>query len=356
MEFPSTADHTANLKRPREPSPSDLFLLPARKYFAAASASTESPHAGGLLDPETTPKEHRDDPTRVAVQVVAAHYNERPSNTVLERAESPIFHLRCFNNWIKAVLMNRYLRRGDVVLDMGVGKGGDLQKYDKARIGELFAFVDVANVSIEQARDRYQSMRSRPSFMATFITLDCYNESILPHLPQSPHFHVNAVSMQFCAHYAFQTERQVRQMLENVSSKLASGGYFFGTIPDANLLVRKLRASDGLSFGNPIYTVAFEQRETYPVYGHQYTFKLVDAIDDCPEFLVHWPSFQQLASEYGLAQVEHTNFQRFYHQNADGPFRELLVRMKVVTAASPALSAPEWEAAGLYTTFAFQKR
>lgn len=42
--------------------------------------------------------------------------------------------------------------------------------------------------------------------------------------------------MQFCMHYAFQSEAMARIMLANVTKHLRYGGMFVGTIPDSHLL------------------------------------------------------------------------------------------------------------------------
>ena len=55
---------------------------------------------------------------------------------------------------------------------------------------------------------------------------------ILP--PQAAEF--DAVTMQFCMHYAFENATKARMMLENVSRYLRLGGKFVGTIPNASFL------------------------------------------------------------------------------------------------------------------------
>jgi mRNA (guanine-N7-)-methyltransferase len=134
---------------------------------------------------------------------------------------------------------------------MGCGKGGDLSKWVKAKIRELvgagesavclkfpsansISIIDIADVSIDQARQRWESMR-QPKFMASFHAIDCYNESISKVIsPNEALFDV--VSMQFCMHYAFESEKKARCMLDNVSRYLRTGGVFIGTIPNAELL------------------------------------------------------------------------------------------------------------------------
>lgn len=149
---------------------------------------------------------------------VAAFYNKRLNFSREQRNDSPIIGLKSFNNWIKSVLIAKYARdyhaeaspgqnghdrRGGGrrqtpfrVLDIGCGKGGDLQKWQKAgitdyvAIGELLivrlacscgpsltsSCIDIAEVSIQQARRRWEELRGR-RFDAKFYALDAYSVS-----------------------------------------------------------------------------------------------------------------------------------------------------------------------------------
>ncbi|KAF9571781.1 mRNA cap guanine-N7 methyltransferase [Mortierella alpina] len=293
-------------------------------------------------------------PSKKVHTQVAEHYNARPDVGVEKRKESTIFRLKSFNNWLKSVLIGRYARPRDRVLDVGVGKGGDLLKWSKAKI-RFFIGCDIASKSIEQARERYRTMRN-PPFEAYFHAMDCYSEPISNVVPPEQVF--DMVSMQFCLHYSFETETKARMMLHNVTSQLKPGGVFIGTIPDAYWIVKKLKSEsdDKLQIGNSIYSIRFERRDSFEKFGAKYWFHLEDAIDDCPEYLVHFPTFQKLAEEYGLELIYNKKFHQVYEEaSQELDFNQLLYRMNVISEDGN-LSAEEWEAANIYLAFAFKKK
>ncbi len=159
--------------------------------------------------------------------------------------------------------------------------------------------LDIAAISVDQARTRWDSLPRSTRFDATFATLDCYTDPLTRGIPPAkltPSFDV--VSMQFCMHYAFESEAKVRCMLSNVTRWLRPGGVFVGTIPNAEQLLMRLDQvpadASELSFGNSVYSIKFESRELRPPpYGHRYSFFLQDAVEDVPEYVVHWDPFVQ---------------------------------------------------------------
>ncbi|KAG8904073.1 phosphatidylinositol-4- kinase [Tulasnella sp. 403] len=307
--------------------------------------------------------------------MVIQHYNARPDVGIEKRQDSPIIGLKSFNNWIKSVLISKFAvpacqssptffnpndpppRRNaskGKVLDMGCGKGGDLQKWSKARIG-AYVGVDIAALSVDQAYHRWVDMQSRKGaqgkFDGEFVTLDAYASPLSAVVPPrrlvTP---FDVVSMQFCMHYAFETEAKVRMMLDNVTKYLRPGGVFIGTIPNDQLMLQHLaelppNATD-LSWGNGVYTIRFDNR-TRSTYGQRYSFFLKDAVDNVPEYVVHWPEFEKLAKEYHLRLVYKQEFHQVFEENREHEeFAPLLQRMKVVDANGEShMDEDQWEAA-----------
>ncbi|KAK4687258.1 mRNA (guanine-N7-)-methyltransferase, partial [Tremellales sp. Uapishka_1] len=298
------------------------------------------------------------------VKAVAEHYNSRPEVGVQHREFSPIIGLKKFNNWIKSVLIGKFAWRppgkGARVLDIGCGKGGDLNKWKQARI-RFYLGLDLADTSVEQAEGRYRTM-NRPGFEAHFFAHDCFAKSINTVVPEaltSEPF--DNVTMQFCMHYAFESASKARMMIENVSRNLRPGGVFIGTIPDSDLLLERLNAipddEEDLRFGNNCYYVEFTERRHKGIYGHQYQFYLEDAVEGVPEYLVNWENFESLALEYKMRLIYKKSFNEvLQEEQGSRDFGPLLGRMGVVDQnGQSAMDADQWEAANLYMAFAFEK-
>lgn len=91
-------------------------------------------------------------------------------------------------------------------------------------------------------------------------------------------FHL--VSCQFSLHYCFQSYPAARQFVRNACESVLPGGYFVGTLPDANEIVCRLRRQPGCeaAFGNDVYSVAFAsaavKTQQVPLFGCKYNFTL----------------------------------------------------------------------------------
>ena len=206
-------------------------------------------------------------------EVVRQHYNAVPQRgREWRKTDSRIKGLRSFNNWIKSTLIHKFSPNEEGkedqplnVLDIGCGKGGDLGKWAQApqAVG-YYVGIDPAEVSIEQAKERYMQMRpggggrggrgggngggrNKRIFEAAFLVDDAFANSLGdlqiireigfgPGSRWGPSGGFDVVSMMFCMHYAYETEAKAKGMLANVASSLRKGGRFLGVIPNSDVI------------------------------------------------------------------------------------------------------------------------
>ncbi|KAH7951770.1 hypothetical protein HPB52_012844 [Rhipicephalus sanguineus] len=250
--------------------------------------------------------------------VVQNHYNSLGNNGLQERERSRILHMRNFNNWTKSMLIREYIakRKEDKpedspfhVLDLGAGKGGDLLKWKKGDISYLIC-ADIAGTSLQHAEERFRELKERHRrqrepgriFQAEFIEADCTRVRLKDRYKYKD-IALDLVSCQFTFHYSFESLPQAQCMLRNAAECLVPGGYFIGTTPDANDLVRRVREAPGLKFGNDVFYIEFHgSKDELPLFGAQYDFHL-EGVVDCPEFLVNFDVLEDSRLSYIAAAL-----------------------------------------------------
>merc|ERR1739838_95580 len=308
--------------------------------------------------------------------------------------------MRSFNNCIKSLLIQKYLnmiaaKRGKdneirpIVLDLASGKGGDLLKWNKGRIGKVI-LTDIAKTSVEDARKRFDEMK-RTFFKSEFYVNDSSKEDLRKKL-KNPEMEFDLTSCQFAIHYSFESEAQAEQMVQNACQSLKTGGYFIGTTVNSKMLKDRLQDSGKKSFGNDLYNVSFESTKEFSKFGCKYVFKLENLVD-CPEYVLEKDVFVKICQKYGMRLLEWKTFEQVFWENSK--HRQafaLMKRMKALEVydskvaekqlnsknpgdyshvarevqrikekypnAEPqfgTLSKREWEVSSLYVAFAFEK-
>ncbi|KAI9926850.1 hypothetical protein ASPWEDRAFT_46085 [Aspergillus wentii DTO 134E9] len=380
---------------------------------------------------------------RGLTDVVRQHYNAVPQRgREWRKTESKIKGLRSFNNWVKSTVIQKFSpdeefvarhvgtkdwadgigpppveERRLLVIDLGCGKGGDLGKWQLApQPVDLYVGLDPADISIAQAQDRYNGMRSgrgsrgrrNPIFHAEFSPKDCFGDWLgdIP-IVQQVGIDPNAgpggsamasrwggggfdvvVSM-FAIHYAFESEEKTRQMLRNVAGCLKKGGRFLGVCPNSDVISGKVAEynqkrkerettkkqeteapEDGeveeenkAEWGNSIYRVKFpgttpEDGVFRPPFGWRYSYFMEEAVGEIPEYVVPWEAFRALTEDYNLELQYRKPFLEVWRDEKDDPeLGPLSERMGVRDRNSGDLlmTEEEQEAASFYHAFCFYK-
>ncbi|KAN0045230.1 hypothetical protein ACTA71_005607 [Dictyostelium dimigraforme] len=332
-------------------------------------------------------------------EIVSSHYDNKQNTPIHIRAQSKIISLKNINNWVKSMLIQEYSKPNSIVFDICGGKLGDLQKWIKAQIKTLIV-SDISLESLKHGLERYNQKLNYIHFNITMIAVDCFSSKLLDVFPKQPPppsqsnklkskkkkmnnqednssdseneddeeeededyeeeeelLKVNLVSCQFALHYSFRTEESARSLLKNVSSVLEDGGHFIGTIPNSCLIVKKLRESKSNKFGNEVFKIEFKEKEPkFSAFGCAYNFFLEDAIDFLEEYLVHIDVLIELARDYQLELISHSNFHDLiYEKSKSKPSHDLLRKMNCFNSNNT-ISQAEWDALGIYKTFVFKK-
>uniref|UniRef100_A0A1I7TTH8 mRNA cap guanine-N(7) methyltransferase n=1 Tax=Caenorhabditis tropicalis TaxID=1561998 RepID=A0A1I7TTH8_9PELO len=326
---------------------------------------------------------------------VADHYNNVRQAGIQDRQQSRIFFMRNMNNWIKSQLINDGMKRVNEnnvskprVLDIACGKGGDLRKWDISGAKHV-VMADVAEVSVQQAEERYKQMRSYPDniFSAQFIVADCTKENLQTLIENKDPF--DLVSCQFAMHYSFVDELSAKTFINNAVGMLKPGGVFIGTLPDADRIVWAVRNGENGKFENDVCKITYENvseldEGTVPLFGAKFHFSLDEQVN-CPEFLAYFPLVKYLLEEHDMELLYVKNFaeaingwlepgrrllenmkglETFPNRNPSGnedtEYSEAKGKLESLGEGVPkyvgTLSKSEWEAICMYLVFAFRKK
>ncbi|GAB9463574.1 Mrna cap guanine-n7 methyltransferase [Globisporangium polare] len=332
----------------------------------------------------------------------ADFYNKLQRNKTSDRADSMLFHMRAMNNWVKSILINDYAKRGDRVLDLACGKGGDLMKWAKRGFSK-YVGVDIAQKSLEDAVDRFSNNAQNRELDVAFVqgdlgevsltddVLHCWSRDVPTwgHRVTNiePGF-FNIVSMQFAFHYMFGDEPRANRFFQTLHTLLTDGGIFIATTVDPNKVLMKYYQSvgpestseDGSGSSGDVRILDEKQREVCTIrfdesirhhllgptasreglFGLRYNFTLRDSDSeeggeavDAPEYLVPDDLLLRLLKENGFELLLKQNFHQFILKSTDKN-RSLLEKMKVMNYDG-SISDAEWEIAGLYQVLAFKK-
>ena len=284
--------------------------------------------------------------------------------------------LRNFHNlYVKKKLICGVSNRKDILLDVAVGKAGDLSKWREAKLDFVYG-IDIAKDNIHNHLDgasaRYLKERKQFKMMpnALFVvgnsslnirdgsafTTDkekMINRAVFGNGPKDRkilgegvyrHYGVanggfNVVSCQFALHYFFESVKIFHSFLKNISECTAMGGYFIGTCYDGKKvfeLLKPYNVDEGfvlMKGGKKIYEIVkmygetgFSDDETslgYPINVYQESINKMFR-----EYLVNFDYFIQIMEDYGFVLVQHEEANKLGLPEGTGLFEELFTQMQ----------------------------
>jgi mRNA (guanine-N7-)-methyltransferase len=306
------------------------------------------------------------------------------------RNESTIINLRDFHNWVKLVLISNVVKslaiKGPVsLLDIAVGRGGDLYKWNKSNVKYVFGF-DKSEKSINNQDSEDPGARERLANFKGLRIADVQFEvgnaskpspelrnSIDTFVKKNKIHGFKIVSCQFALHYFFKSEIDLKIVLTMVSNYIAPGGFFIGTTIDGEKIKNLFKDISEKVYSTSLFRINRNfNKKLKSAFGNEYTFTIFDTKDRTnyfntiglsTEYLVDFKVLKELAGTLGLVPVN-LNFFDEYTSESKKAFTELksnIISFDTILnngAWKPKhdfLSDEEKELNGLYSTFVFMK-
>lgn len=232
----------------------------------------------------------------------------------MHRSESRFINMRKKHNKIKDILIQtavKKVRKSKEIrlLDISVGRFGDLHKYMKSGVNFVLG-IDPCTESIIEADRRLKNSNKNSKFEAELF-VDTITDDEIPISIQNKRFDV--VVCNFTLHYFFEKESYLHNVFRHVSNVINKGGYFIGTSIDGSKIDKHVKKNDNYEI-DKFYDVPLKSK-----FGNKYTFKLFDNEDsglyfidkDITEYLVDVKTFLKIARDYDFKLLKLVEFDKY---------------------------------------------
>lgn len=313
-------------------------------------------------------------------------YYNRTSKKTSTRA------LRDFHNlYVKTSLLNSVAKRGDTLIDLAVGKGGDFPKWIGANLKFVFG-IDISRDNIQNRLDgacaRFLNYKKKFKKMpdALFVNGNSsvnirsgnalYSEkdkqitkAVFGEGPKDAKALGKGVykeygiaqegfdicSIQFAIHYMFENQNTLQNFLRNVSEVTKVGGYFIGTSYDGQLMFNALRgikedesltimSSEQGTDPSKIWEVTkrYDRKEfsdNASCLGYKIDVYQESINKTFSEFLVNYDYLTQLLENYGFVLLKRDELiGNNYINESTGLFTDLFTKMNSDIKRNPRLA------------------
>lgn len=297
-------------------------------------------------------------------------YYNRVSGATKTRA------LRDFHNlYVKKKLITSVSKRGNTLIDLAVGKGGDFSKWINAKLKFVFG-IDISRDNIENRLDgacaRFLNYKKKYNKMpdALFVvgnsSLNIRNGDAL--VTEKGKQITNAVfgsgakdastlgkgvyksygvaengfdvcSIQFALHYMFENKRTLHNFLRNVSETTKIGGYFIGTSYDGKEmfnLLNRVKQNENVQINEKEHkiwevTKRYDHNE-FPENANSLGYA-IDVFQESinktfREYLVNYEYLTMLLGDYGFVLITKEEAIDLKLPSPNGSFRDLFRLME----------------------------
>ena len=326
----------------------------ARKTWKSMKEAVTIEEIRNLSVPSTYDSQRTTLSSRIDSFVVTS---ERQQDVYYQKISNLCKEMRKFHNWLKSIIIYTYCKPTRVnrngkfekksILDIGCGRGGDIQKMYHAKIRD-YVGIDVDYEGINSSTDgaivRYNFMKKKfPGYPnSVFIQADgsiplnlkaqsnkftnlaqSDKDKLVKTFKEGKKFDV--ITSQFVIHYLFDSEQSVTNLVENINQFLRNDGYVLLTLFDPGQVEKLLDGNNSYAYQ---YTDEEGNRNKLFEIVKKYDGKVKDKPGQSIDVLMGWIN-DKYNQEYlvtpelmistmkraGCELVDTDLFQNLYHTN-----------------------------------------
>lgn len=255
---------------------------------------------------------------------------ERASNKYYQLQTNIIKPMRQWHNWIKSCIIHLFAapkadtQDGNIerqlYLDIGCGRGGDLEKAYHARVKEyvgfdydyegLFSTIDSITVRYNKAKNRYPDFPKATIFHADGKALlnSTAQSKAIPSMSEKNKKIIDSVfngknkfdvmSSQLVIHYLFESQTSVDNLVQNIKNNLNVGGYVLLSLFDGDIIHNSF-TNDKIT---SMYTDDEGNRQKLFEIIKKYDGELKDEPGQTIDVQMRWISEDDYYSEYAVSK------------------------------------------------------
>lgn len=232
--------------------------------------------------------------------------------------------IRKYHNSIKRDLImsmsSQSHREGKTVVDLGAGKGGDLIKYQSAKIRSLLA-VEPNKRFLVELQDRAKKMKAQNQIDFDLKVVNTVAQDVNVITQALNGRKVDLVSMFFSLSFFFENDMTLTSLVNTIHELLGEKGYFIGTTIDGNAVRNSMSSKSEITFG-PV-TIEKKYRDFNGRIGFgksiDYIYQDSETVTDKQrEYLVDWELFVERLNEKGIVLMSTEIFKPVSWLDDDG--------------------------------------
>jgi SAM-dependent methyltransferase len=215
--------------------------------------------------------------------------------------------LRNFHQWLKTQLYKKYIQKGDKILEIAGGRGGDIKKTLNRNVNYLL----LSNIN-KEGLTKAKGKANKFSRSAKVNILEANaSKNITKEIKAITSTKFDVVSIQMAFHYFLKNKTSLKNIFKNIDTSLKKGGYFMATFIDGNKVSKeKDNKMEFKSNGKTIFSITKLFKKQKDLGSEIKVFG--ETFGEQNEFLVNVDFIRDFFEQQGYTLIEQESFKSIY--------------------------------------------